>query len=233
MKRNIYFADDEKNIRELISSFLESEGYVVTCFADGLSCWQTFQKKPCDLAILDITMPQMDGHEVCRKIREISTIPIIFLSARNSELDYATGINIGSDDYFTKPFSAMSLLMRVKAIFRRIDMDTNSFRSSKNKLSIGNITLSTDTKELFIDNHHVRLTPNEYDLMEYLLIHQERGVSRDEVLQKIWGFDCDVETRAVDDTVRRLRKKLQPSNVSINTIWGFGFHIQTIDNEIQ
>ncbi|MDD4028182.1 MAG: response regulator transcription factor [Caldisericia bacterium] len=231
MKKTIYLADDEKSIREVLVAFLQSEGYIVTAFADGLALWERFQVQPCDLAILDIMMPRMDGFETCKLIRDISTIPIVMLSARNSDLDYATGINIGSDDYFTKPFSATSLTMRVKAIFRRIEMDISTLPDNNTSLQLGDILLIRNQKTLMIQQQKISLTPNEYNLLEYLLLNKHRAVSRDEVLQTIWGYNYDVETRAADDTVRRLRKKMQHSNVAIETIWGFGFRILMSTNE--
>jgi DNA-binding response OmpR family regulator len=224
MQEAIYLADDEKNIRDVVRQFLESEGYLVSAFQDGESLWQAFQEKPCDLVILDIMMPGLSGFDICRKLREISTVPIIMLTARESDLDYATGINLGSDDYFTKPFSAISLVMRVKAILRRIAYEKQSPRSSSMRiLSQGDLSLNLDSKTASLAGKSLDLTPNEYHLLAYLMEHQGKAVSRDELLNQVWGYNNDIETRAADDTVRRLRKKIISSNRMIETVWGFGF----------
>lgn len=224
MQRSIYLADDERNIREVVQSFLESEGYLVTAFEDGDKLLAAFRDKPCDLVILDVMMPGTSGFTICSELRKISTVPIIMLTARDSDLDYATGINLGSDDYFTKPFSAMSLVLRVKAIFRRIEYDTQD--SAQGVLAFSDIRLDRKTKIVYAGDQVLDLTPNEYNLLTYLMENQDRAVSRDELLNKVWGYNSEVETRAADDTVRRLRKKLQATKTVVNTVWGFGFRLE-------
>ncbi len=226
MHESIYIADDEKNIREVVKSFLDSEGYQVKAFENGELLLAAFLEKPCELVILDIMMPGSDGFEICKEIRKHSTVPIIMLTARDSEMDYAAGINLGSDDYFTKPFSAISLVMRIKAIFRRIEFE----KSSKNRHTLPNLTfedieINQQRKTVKIAGNAIELTPTEYNLLTYLLENREKAVSRNELLNKIWGYSSEVETRAVDDTVRRLRKKIQPSASLIDTVWGFGFRL--------
>ena len=135
--KRIYIADDETNIREAIQTFLKSDGYDVSAFVTGDALFAQFARDPCDLVILDVMMPGSNGFTICRAIRERSTVPIIMLTARDSDLDYATGLSLGSDDYFTKPFSAMALVMRVKAIFRRIEFDRAEAQISGNDTSIG------------------------------------------------------------------------------------------------
>ncbi len=227
MNELIYIADDEQNIRDVVKSFLESEGYRVRAFEDGGQLLQAFHDQPCDLIILDIMMPGLSGFEVCREIRKESTAPIIMLTARDSDIDYATGINLGSDDYFTKPFSAMSLVMRVKAILRRIDYERQEQpKQGIEKLVYTDIEINQQYKTVTVGGAAVDLTPNEYNLLCYLVENKERAVSREELLNNIWGYTCEVETRAADDTVRRLRKKLASSEVSIETVWGFGFRLK-------
>lgn len=226
MRESIYIADDEKNIREVVKSFLDSEGYQVHAFESGDLLLTAFQEKPCDLVILDIMMPGNDGFFICREIRKLSTVPIIMLTARDSDLDYAAGINLGSDDYFTKPFSAISLVMRIKAIFRRIEFE----KSVKNDpilpiLRYEDIEINQQKKTVTIDGEIIELTPTEYNLLTYLLENHEKAVSRNELLNKIWGYNTEVETRAADDTVRRLRKKITQSYALIETVWGFGFRL--------
>lgn len=227
MNELIYLADDETNIREVVKSFLESEGYRVAAFEDGDQLFAAFQEEPCDLIILDIMMPGSSGFDVCRQIRQTSTVPIIMLTARDSDLDYATGINLGSDDYFTKPFSAMSLVMRVKAILRRVEYErADSGKTSDNPLTYSDLEINRQSKKVALAGKPVELTPNEYNLLSYLLENSDRAVSREELLNNIWGYTCEVETRAADDTVRRLRKKLMDGKAVIETVWGFGFRLK-------
>lgn len=226
MQKNIYIADDEQNIRDAIKSFLENGGYCVTAFENGDALLAAFQEQPCDLVILDVMMPGSNGFTICLKLREISTVPIIMLTARDSDVDYATGINLGSDDYFTKPFSALSLVMRVKAIFRRIEFDKGQDNSLLRVITYADIQLNMNRKTAQLGNAPLELTPNEYSLLCYLIENKDRAISRDELLSKIWGYSSEVETRAADDTVRRLRKKLSGSRTIIDTVWGFGFRLK-------
>ncbi|PKM84008.1 MAG: DNA-binding response regulator [Firmicutes bacterium HGW-Firmicutes-13] len=227
MRKSIYIANDEQNIREVVKSFLESEGYRVTAFENGNKLLATFQEKSCDLVILDVMMPGSSGFTVCSELRRISTVPIIMLTARDSDIDYATGINLGSDDYFTKPFSAISLVMRVKAIFRRIELDkTGKENISPRILVYADIKIDLNNKTVMLDGTPLELSPNEYNLLSYLIENKDRAISRDELLNKIWGYNSEEETRASDDTVRRLRKKLSGSRTVIDTVWGFGFRLK-------
>lgn len=225
MQRTIYLADDEKNIREVVKSFLESEGYQVSTFENGDKLLAAFRENPCDLVILDVMMPGSDGFKICSELRRFSTVPIIMLTARDSDLDYATGINLGSDDYFTKPFSAMSLVLRVKAIFRRIEYDTNT-AATRGTLTFSDLVIDINSKEAFAGDKPLDLTPNEFNLLNYLVDNQERAVSREELLDKVWGYTSQVETRAADDTVRRLRKKIRHTQTVVETVWGYGFRLK-------
>jgi DNA-binding response OmpR family regulator len=227
MHESIYFADDEQSIRDVVKSFLESEGYRVMAFESGERLLAAFKEAPCDLVILDVMMPGASGFTICSELRKISTVPIIMLTARDSDMDYATGINLGSDDYFTKPFSALSLVMRIKAIFRRIEYDRATEECAPNCfLAFASLEIDQDNKSATLDGRALELTPNEYSLLSYLVENRDRAVSRDELLNKVWGYNSDVETRASDDTVRRLRKKLDGSTVAVETVWGFGFRLK-------
>ncbi|MGL5314594.1 MAG: response regulator transcription factor [Peptostreptococcaceae bacterium] len=225
MSKLIYIADDEDNIRNLVKTFLINDGYTVKDFETGDLLLEEFNKKEADLVILDVMMPGSDGFEICTKLRKKSIVPIIMLTARDSDIDYITGITLGSDDYFTKPFSPMSLVMRVKAIFRRIDFE-NSQRNESVELKFGDVTINSSNKTVKFNENNIDLTPNEYNLLTYLFENQDRAVSRDELLNKVWGYNSEIETRAADDTVKRLRKKISETNVQIQTVWGFGFRLK-------
>nr|WP_225877778.1 response regulator transcription factor [Alkalibacter mobilis] len=223
----IYIAEDEDNIRDAVKAFLESEGYKVKDFSNGDLLYEEFLQSACDLVILDVMMPGSSGFEITKKIRASSTVPIIILTARDSEIDYATGINLGSDDYFTKPFSAMSLVMRVKAMLRRVMLDRqNVVETPDSDVVYGNMVIDKKGMVVSSEGKNIELTPTEYSLMVYLFDNSDRAVSRDELLDNIWGYGKDIETRACDDTVRRLRKKITHTTVRIETVWGFGFKLK-------
>jgi len=223
----IYIADDEPNIKDLIRSFLEKEDYDVQAFDNGDDLFTAFAKKKADLVILDIMMPGTDGLTICSKIRRTSDVPIITLTARDSDADYFAGITLGSDIYLTKPVSPMQLVMHVKAIFKRIEMDKKA--PANQFLAYSDIEINLASKIVLNKNkagEEIQLTPNEFNLLVYLMEHQNRAVSRDELLDKIWGFSSEIETRVADDTVKRLRKKLSETNLIVDTVWGFGFRLK-------
>lgn len=224
----LYIADDDDNIRKAIQLFLENEGYIVKAFETGDLLFAQFLQKKCDLVILDIMMPGSSGFDICSKIREISTVPIIMLTAKDTDMDYAMGLTLGSDDYFTKPFSAVALVMRVKAIFRRIEFESQKIILKKDAedIKIGNISIHQKRKQVFCNEEEISLTPNEYNLFLYLSEHNSEAVSREELLKNVWGYESAVETRATDDTIRRLRKKIKKSNLTIEAVWGFGFRLK-------
>jgi len=231
MSHSIYIADDEKNTRDLIKSFLESDGYEVSAFETGDELKAVFDEKPADLVILDIMMPGTDGLTLCRKLREKSSVPIIILTAKDSEYDYVQGITIGSDDYLTKPFRPTALLMRVRSLLRRMDMNEKGDRSSKmsdEDISIGDLTFSGRRNEILCGGRPVKLTRTELKMLSYMMKNPEKAYSRDELLNAIWGYDTKVETRVTDETLRRIRKQLSAckSNVSVRTMWGFGYRIE-------
>lgn len=227
--KKIYIADDEKNIRDLIQCFLENAGYEVEAFDNGDDLLEAFHKCAADMIILDIMMPGTDGLTVCREIRKIHNVPIIMVSARDSESDRITGITMGSDDYLSKPFSPMELVARVQAVFRRMALDRSE--EIVEKLEFGDIVINTNSKEVKIKDQIVDLTPTEYALITYFISHKEKAISREELLKKVWKYDFEVDTRATDDTVKRLRKKIKDSNVKIAAVWGYGFRIELEENE--
>ena len=223
----IYIADDDDSIRHVFKTFLSSDGYQVEDFPTGDLLLERFGQCPCDLVILDVMMPGSDGFSICTKLRECSTVPIIMLTARDSENDFAMGLGLGSDDYITKPFSAMALLMRVRAIFRRIDFESRKHEADMPaSVEAGKLILDENKRRILCAGQALALTPTEYEVLRYLMLHKDQAVSREELLNSIWGFESAVETRATDDTVRRLRQKLGGSGVGIAAVWGFGFRLE-------
>lgn len=222
----IYIADDEVKIQELIKMFLKKEGYEAKIFSDGNSLLEAFQKRKADMLILDIMMPGIDGLAVCSEIRQESNVPIIIISAKDSESDKIAGLMLGSDDYMTKPFSPVELVLRVKSIFRRMELEKVS-KFEDEMINVVDITIYVKGKYATCNGQDLKLTPMEFNLFLYLSSNFNKGVSRYELLNKVWGFDREVETRATDDMIKRIRKKLTNvnSNLKIDTIWGFGFMV--------
>ncbi len=225
MNQLIYVVDDEKNIRELIAKFLKMEGYSVKLFGDAESVvTQIVHDKP-DCIILDIMLPGMSGLDLAKRLRLDYLTPIIFLSAKGEEIDRILGIELGGDDYLVKPFSPRELVVRVKALLRRAQMTEES--SVGEEVLLGNVRISTDLRELFINEKEVSTTNKEYEMLLYMMNNAEKALSRDQIIENVWGYDYVGETRSVDDLVRRLRKKLRSNNanVAIETIWGYGYRI--------
>ena len=222
MGHSIYLADDEKSIRELLHSFLASDGYTVRSFENGDALLEAFRQEPAELVILDIMMPGTDGLTVCREIRSVSDIPIILLTAKD-----VMGISQGSDDYLTKPFRPTILLMKVKALLRRVEMDRGK-TAAEDELHYGDIRYSATENAVFCGSTIVALTQTELRLLSYMMKQPEKAYSREELLSAVWGFDSEVETRVTDETLRRIRKKLLQagSTVSVSTIWGFGYKLK-------
>lgn len=226
--KRIYAADDDGNIRQIIRTFLESDGHAVEDFPTGDLLLARFRESPCDLVILDVMMPGSSGFDICTELRKTSTVPIIMLTARDSENDYAMGLGLGSDDYITKPFSAMSLVMRVRAIFRRIAFESqkNAAQALPAAVTVGGLSLDEPGRHILRDGVPLSLSPTEYEVLKYLMVHGGNAVSREELLNQVWGFGTAVETRATDDTVRRLRQKIDGSRAVIEAVWGYGFRLK-------
>ena len=226
-EKRIYIADDDDNIRQVIRTFLQSDGYLVEDFPTGDLLLARFAEQSADLVILDVMMPGSDGFAVCKELRRNSTVPIIMLTARDSENDYAMGLGLGSDDYITKPFSAMALLMRVRAIFRRIDFERQKHAAPAGA-AVGRLSLDEGSRHILCGGRALALTPTEYEVLRYLMLHAGQAVSREELLSEVWGFETAVETRATDDTVRRLRQKLTDCGAVIAAVWGYGFRLEEV-----
>lgn len=222
----IYAADDELNIREVLKVFLIDAGYEVVTFENGDSLYERFKEKACDLVILDIIMPGSDGLAICNELRKISKVPIILLTAKDAETDYILGMSVGSDDYIVKPFRPTMLLMKIKAILRRVEMERDMV-SSHTEISFGDIRISSYERIAFCREEDLKLTGTEFDLLLYLIKNKQKAISRDEMLENVWGIGSEIETRAVDETIRRIRKKMQnaASTVRIETVWGYGYKI--------
>lgn len=225
----IYLADDEKNIRELMNAFLTQEGFSVRTFADGDSLLAACAQKMPDLVILDIMMPGTDGLSVCSQLRQKDAdLPIIIVSAKDSPYDRVTGLTLGGDDYLVKPFLPLELVARIRALLRRSNRHSLSAdAAAPSELSFGSLVLSPALRSATLHGEPLPLTPTEFDFLAYLTEHQNRAVSREELLRALWQFDWQADTRATDDLLKRLRRKLREhqSDVRIETVWGYGFKL--------
>ena len=221
----VYVADDEKNIRDLIASFLCEQSLEVEVFETGDQLFLRFLEEEADVIILDVMMPGTSGIDIAARIRKQSDVPIILLTARDGDEDFLQGFSAGADDYFTKPFSPLKLSLRVKAILSR--HATSSKKSDADVIAYEGLTLSEKERLVLYKKVPLKLTNTEFELLKMLLKHQEEAISRQDLLQQIWGYEEDVETCVTDDTIKRLRKKLREvdSHVLIETVWGYGFKL--------
>ncbi len=221
----VYVADDEKNIRDLIASFLCEQSLEVEVFETEDQLFLRFLEEEADVIILDVMMPGTSGIDIAARIRKQSDVPIILLTARDGDEDFLQGFSAGADDYFTKPFSPLKLSLRVKAILSR--HATSSKKSDADVIAYEGLTLSEKERLVLYKKVPLKLTNTEFELLKMLLKHQEETISRQDLLQQIWGYEEDVETRVTDDTIKRLRKKLREvdSHVLIEMVWGYGFKL--------
>lgn len=223
MNRKIFIVDDEKKIRDLIRAYLEKEGYSVMDFNNADSAYTSFKTTHCDMLIIDIMMPGTNGLELCRKIRRDSNVPIIIVSARDEEIDRILGLELGSDDYISKPFSPRELVIRMKNIFKRIDGDNSD--EIKEIFSFEGIEINVPFHTVKINGKETGFTEKEYELLLLFVSNPKRAFSREQLIDRIWGYEYIGDVRPVDDLVKRIRKKLRSynSNMEITTVWGYGY----------
>ncbi|RAK06640.1 two-component system alkaline phosphatase synthesis response regulator PhoP [Halanaerobium saccharolyticum] len=222
--KKILVVEDEKNIRELIKFNLDNSGYQVETAADGREALDKLSEET-DLVVLDLMLPEIDGMEICRRMRsseELRQIPIIMLTAKGEEVERILGLEMGADDYMTKPFSPRELVARIKAIFRRLkEFKADSEQLKDEIIEAGKLKLDISRHEVLYDQEKIVLTPKEFELLRYLVINQGRVLSRDLLLEKIWGYEYAGDTRTVDVHVRRLRKKIKADYIV--TVRGVGY----------
>lgn len=228
MGKLIYVADDENNIRSLIKTFLENEGYEVQVFSDGYSLKRAMDGRMPDMVILDIMMPGENGLAICAGIRKNSGIPVIIVSAKDSPMDRVEGLTLGSDDYITKPFLPLELTARVKALFRREQLAAQKGEKKVISYECGNLCLNTQERKVYLGGDIFSVTPSEFDFLLFLLERTETAVSKRELLKQVWHCgEGEAEMRMPDDLVKRLRKKMrqQKATAVVETVWGYGYRI--------
>lgn len=216
----LLLVDDEKNIIELERLYLEKEGYRIEAANDGKTALDKFRALKPDLLVLDLMLPGIDGWEVCRRIRQDSDTPIIMLTARDQDIDKIVGLELGADDYLTKPFNPRELVARVKAIFRRVSAPPKTQR-----LAVGDVELDLDRREITAAGAPVQLRTKEFDLLTVLMQNPGIVLTRERLLEIAWGYDFAGETRTVDVHVAHLRKKLAGARTQIETVSGVGYKL--------
>ncbi|MCL2756735.1 MAG: response regulator transcription factor [Coriobacteriia bacterium] len=228
----ILVVDDEPSITEFVSYNLRKEGYEVQIAEDGATAVDLILSNSFSLVVLDVMLPNMDGYEVVRRIRSSTTVPVLFLSARDTELDKVVGLEIGGDDYLAKPFGVRELLARVKALLRRTAQQENASDKDFNEvIEVSGIHIDEGTHIASHGADVIDLTPREFELLAALMRHAGKVLSRDQLLRDAWGWEYLVETKTVDTHVKRLRDKLEAAHVDpglIETVRGYGYRFKVL-----
>lgn len=222
MNNKILIVDDEKNIVELTKLYLERDGFSTVCAYDGDEAISLFEKESPELIILDIMLPKKDGWQVCKEIRKTSKTPIIMLTAKSDTFDKVLGLELGADDYMTKPFEPKELVARVKAVLRRSETE------EKTEVSFPNLSINIENYELKINGEVVEAPPKEIELLYFLAKNPNKVYTREQLLDKVWGFDYFGDSRTVDVHIKRLRQKLEAAheNWQLKTVWGVGYKFE-------
>ncbi len=225
-KNKVLIVDDDANIVELIKINFESEGFDTVTASNGREAVEKFHSEAPSIVIMDIMMPEMDGWEACREIRKTSNTPIIMLTAKGETFDKVLGLELGADDYMVKPFETKELTARVKAVLRRTE---NQDKSGGDKtLNYKNLSINISNYELKVNGSIVELPPKELELLYFLASNPNRVFTREQLLEKVWGFDYYGDSRTVDVHIKRLREKLEgvDGNWQLKTVWGVGYKFE-------
>ncbi len=224
----ILVVDDEQNICELLSLYLIKEGYSVETAADGEAALEKFKSFEPDLVLLDIMLPKKDGWQVCREIRKDSNTPIIMLSAKGETFDKVLGLELGADDYVTKPFDSKEVMARIKTVLRRTG---NAVDDNRQEVQYENLTVSLTNYKLTVKGKQVDAPPKEIELLYHLAKNPNRVFTRDQLLDEIWGFKYFGDSRTVDVHIKRIREKLEgvSERWAIRTVWGIGYKFETME----
>lgn len=233
--RHALVVEDDNDICELVRIVLRAEDFSVDIAQDGLMGLDMASKKTYSLIVLDLMLPSLDGWELCRRLRQKSdtrSTPIIMLTAKSEEADKVLGLEVGADDYITKPFRPREFLARVNALLRR----TVDYNQPSEILQIGKLTIHAQSYQVFIEDAPVVLTPKEFELLLILASNVNRTLKRDQLLEKVWGYDYPGSTRTIDEHVKRIRQKISQAgqgNTFIQTVWGVGYKLEVRENADQ
>lgn len=227
--RKMLIADDNKQITSILEEYAKKEGYTPIIAFDGAEAMAKFEREDPDILLLDVMMPKTDGFEVCRKIRKVSNVPIIMITARGEDFEKIMGLEIGADDYIVKPFSPGEVMARVKAVMRRISLEekeTEMFVFSNLKINHRDYTVT-------VNDENIALTKKEFEILWKLANNKNMVFTREQLLDSLWGYDYFGDTRTVDSHIKRLRAKLDQHNHTqwgITTIWGVGYKFEVMDH---
>jgi DNA-binding response OmpR family regulator len=222
----LLIVDDERNIVELIELYARQAGYLTQHAYDGQTALNMIQDEMPTLIILDLMLPNVDGWEVCRRVRTRSDVPIIMLTARDDDLDKIIGLELGADDYLTKPFNPRELIARIKAILRRTKAEPEVHIGNTTILQLAALSVDRDRREVLVNGKLIRLRAKEFDLLVTLMENKGLVFTREKLLETVWGFDFAGETRTVDVHVAQLRKHIAGSSVEIETVFGVGYKLR-------
>jgi two-component system, OmpR family, alkaline phosphatase synthesis response regulator PhoP len=228
MARTILVVDDEPNITRLLGMYLTKEGYTVETASDGATAVAKARATRYALILLDLMLPGMDGLEACRTIRRTSDVPIIMLTARSEDVDKIVGLEVGADDYVTKPFNPRELVARVKAVLRRYEVAASPERQV---LTVGDLTVDLDRREVRVGDEFVEVRAKEFALLVALARRPGVVVPRDRLLNDVWGYEYSVDTRTVDVHISTLRDRLINASARIETVWGVGYKLVAADGK--
>ncbi len=219
----IMIIEDEFRMRKLLKDYFKKEGFEVIEAEDGKEAMEIFKTENPDLIILDIMMPHIDGFTLCKYIREISAVPIIFLTAKSEDEDKLLGFKLGADEYVTKPFSPKVLVARCKSLLKRVN---GTIGTTANNISINGLVINTPSREVTIDDEEIFLSPKEFDLLMYMIKNKGLVLTRDMILDNVWGMDYFGDLRTVDTHIKRLREKLKHKSNLISTVRGLGYKFE-------
>jgi two-component system response regulator RegX3 len=225
VSRTILLVEDEPTLRETLAYNLEQDGYRVITAADGREALERFRAQPPDLLVLDLMLPELSGMEVCRIVRQVSDVPILMLTARDSEIDKVVGLEVGADDYVTKPFSLRELQARIRALLRRTDA-TLATEPAVSTVRLGDVDVDLAGHQLLRDGQPLPVKPKVFELLAFLLRHPGQVFTREQLLQDVWGYDYAGETRTVDVHIHALRALLEPDTSEptlVQTVRGVGY----------
>ena len=225
MPAKILVADDEPNIVRLLRLYLRNEGYDIVAAGDGREALDRFHAESPDLVLLDLMMPEFGGFEVCSEIRKVSSVPVLMLTARSEDVDKIVGLEMGADDYITKPFNPREVVARVKAALRRRDWDRVEESEHEAAVEVGNVQLDPTSRDVTVDGALVKLRQREFDLLHAFLRHPNVVLDRERLLSMVWGQDYYGDTRTIDVHVAWLRDKLSAADAKIETVWGVGYKL--------
>ena len=226
----ILLVEDENRIREMVKEYLENEGFVIDEAADGAEALDKFGNSEYDMLVLDVMIPKVDGWSVCREIRRASSIPILMLTARGEEYDKLFGFELGLDDYIVKPFSPKELVARIKAVLRR-SSNSGSNAYSAELFEYKGLLVNMSSRKVTIDERNIDMTPREFDLMSFFIKNRDRVFTREQLLNKVWGYEFGGDFRTVDTHIKMLRESLGEYRNLLVTVWGVGYKFEAEDTK--